>query len=878
VDTQELGVLRRAVKSVRDEVDKLTQSFNNAANASGRIQPGGGGGKAQNGMPIAPPNMAAQRTGGLHTGGFGGGSFQGLRGIANQGPGTTLIGASIASSAAGMVGGAISDRVDRAANYASSADKLNVLFQQMTGMSQMAIMNQRKPLQNYRIGGQEGANAMMQFASTTGYMATPQMAKSIEGIRTATGYSKSTADILQDQQALLNPNVANRMYRELGGVNAYSTGGQMRDPLEMRQQLVRSLGLTNDNILKGAMSPGSVTRYRMTNAGVPVEMQDEVLQYAQQQQAYTRKGGKGTYDPSNEQHRKFMGIEENYATQQEETDRVKGNREEDFMRRQIDNLADLEKSNQQLIKALGSLEDKMSGLIGGATSARNYAAVGGRVMQAAGLAAMLIPGVGTGVGAGLLVGGSAIAAASGSGDPVDATGGGGAASTPSSSAANDANIHIPYGYGGKRKSLTEVKADADFRRVDPRLQNRLLAMFRENPNVGIGDSHRDPSEQERMFRSRYRKTDKNTGIFWDGSYWEHVSGAAAAPPGRSFHEVGLASDLVGDLGWMNANAHRFGLKHFANVNNEPWHVQLAELPNSRREWEGAGGKVEPAGAMVEGGTVVAPQQGDDHPSGGGGGFGGGLSLAGGFTSIADIIASMSASVGGGSSARSPGRRSKGTSGSASGSAPGTTPGAGSLSGAEVAALAFQAGFRGQDLINMVAIAKRESRWVPTAYNGNLGTGDQSYGLWQINTLNSAKGGQMGKLVNQILGRDENSKDFSALFDPATNARVAFEFYKRNGNTLRPWGAYKGMENTYGTDVAEAAQIVSQAGYQGDPMPEGGGGRGGNASIISNTKNNITFAPNVVIQGTSSTPDLHRVAQEAIAIMKQELEVMEMRSA
>lgn len=253
----------------------------------------------------------------------------------------------------------------------------------------------------------------------------------------------------------------------------------------------------------------------------------------------------------------------------------------------------------------------------------------------------------------------------------------------------------------------------------------------------------------------------------------------------------------------------------------------------------------------------------------------------GFTggSIAEIIASMTASVGGGG-LRGRARTRRGGSGAVGASSTGAAVGGGALSGAEVAALAYQAGFRGQDLINMVAIAKRESRWTPSAYNGNLGTGDQSYGLWQINTLNSARGGQMGKLVNDILGLPGDNTNFQALLDPATNARVAYEFYKRNGNTLRPWGEYKGKENTYGTDTAEAAKIVADAGYnRGDPMPESPGrGMGGATSFVSSTKNNITFSPQVVITGSSSTPDLHRVAKEAIAIMKEELELEMMRQS
>jgi hypothetical protein len=65
-----------------------------------------------------------------------------------------------------------------------------------------------------------------------------------------------------------------------------------------------------------------------------------------------------------------MGIEDNFATQVEETDRVRGARDEQFYRRQADNYADLEKQTQKLIEVFGALEDKLSGIIGARTSNR----------------------------------------------------------------------------------------------------------------------------------------------------------------------------------------------------------------------------------------------------------------------------------------------------------------------------------------------------------------------------------------------------------------------------------------------------------------------------------------------------------------------------
>jgi len=46
------------------------------------------------------------------------------------------------------------------------------------------------------------------------------------------------------------------------------------------------------------------------------------------------------------------------------------------------------------------------------------------------------------------------------------------------------------------------------------------------------------------------------------------------------------------------------------------------------------------------------------------------------------------------------------------------------------------GFTGQDLREAWAIAKKESNGRPLAHNGNRKTGDNSYGMFQINMLGS----------------------------------------------------------------------------------------------------------------------------------------------
>jgi hypothetical protein len=96
------------------------------------------------------------------------------------------------------------------------------------------------------------------------------------------------------------------------------------------------------------------------------------------------------------------------------------------------------------------------------------------------------------------------------------------------------------------------------------------------------------------------------------------------------------------------------------------------------------------------------------------------------------------------------------------------------------ALMFKAvGFKGQDLKEAWAVAKKESNGQPIRFNGNTNTGDNSYGLFQINMINQ-------------LGPDRREKfNLRSNFDllnPVTNAKIAY--HMSNGGTN--WSAWKGI--------------------------------------------------------------------------------------
>lgn len=132
----------------------------------------------------------------------------------------------------------------------------------------------------------------------------------------------------------------------------------------------------------------------------------------------------------------------------------------------------------------------------------------------------------------------------------------------------------------------------------------------------------------------------------------------------------------------------------------------------------------------------------------------------------------------------------------------------SLSVDQVAQLAYAAGFRGENLVTMTAVAMRESRGNPRAHNRNPRTGDDSYGLWQINMI-----GAMGPARRRSFGITSNEQ----LFDPATNARAAFILSDKGTSTYH-WTGYRA-----GAGTATYAQWLPAARAAAQKAEAGGGG-------------------------------------------------------
>lgn len=102
-----------------------------------------------------------------------------------------------------------------------------------------------------------------------------------------------------------------------------------------------------------------------------------------------------------------------------------------------------------------------------------------------------------------------------------------------------------------------------------------------------------------------------------------------------------------------------------------------------------------------------------------------------------------------------------------------------LTDEDLALLLFLVGFEGSDLKEAWAIAKRESNGRPLAYNGNTKTGDNSYGVFQINMIGNLGPERLEKF-------DLASK--KELFNPVTNASIAFHMSKGGAD----WSSWKGL--------------------------------------------------------------------------------------
>lgn len=155
------------------------------------------------------------------------------------------------------------------------------------------------------------------------------------------------------------------------------------------------------------------------------------------------------------------------------------------------------------------------------------------------------------------------------------------------------------------------------------------------------------------------------------------------------------------------------------------------------------------------------------------------------------------------------------------------------------------GFKGDALRTAYAVAIAESGGRSNAHNGDASTGDDSYGLYQINMI-----GALGPARRKKF----NLKSNQDLFNPSTNASIAAHFTKR-GENWSAWSSYK--TGTYMKHLKEADAVALEArvgGEAGDGMnigapagPSVNHGGGGNSSATVNSNRNVTVNLDMKVQ-------------------------------
>ena len=118
-------------------------------------------------------------------------------------------------------------------------------------------------------------------------------------------------------------------------------------------------------------------------------------------------------------------------------------------------------------------------------------------------------------------------------------------------------------------------------------------------------------------------------------------------------------------------------------------------------------------------------------------------------------------------------------------------GATELTDTELVELLSLVGFEGKSLKTAWAVVMRESRGNPTSRNNTASTGDNSYGLFQINMI-----GDLGAIRREKFNIEKNSD----LFDPVTNAKAAFYMTARGTD----WGSWGLGPNAYDGSPEESS--------------------------------------------------------------------------
>jgi len=499
--TSELAKTDKQMKGLVQTARELKDVFDNTKTP----EMGGMGGAGKTDAGGVPSNGNFLKTGMAY------GAMK-MLGATGMGAGALAAGAVNTAKRAGQAAwGYAGNRIGEEGGYSLTADRTGLLMRQMYGGTQLDYQSRwRQPLTGGLIGS-GGVEQMLKLQTTMGINPT-SMLKDVEAIRVASGFGYTTEDATKMITALAQPGSSNLMTMMMGK-GFWGPGGKARGVMPLVNNIIQRFDLDNTDRITGALQPGSMTRANLSRMGLPEDMQDMVLQVAQQNVQFKEMGGRGMYDPANESHRRMMGIDDAYAMEEQRTRMSEVERSESFYSKQVDNFAQLERNTQGLIEKFQQLDEALSPIIGWKGTLQNkwWLRLAGKIPG--------IPDLGD------------------------------------TEHLRDAGMN-----SGFASSLQKMKSAADSAGVP----------------LSLSSGTRDSAKQEMLFRSRYSPVGDTewAGQTWTlnpgaspaappGRSLHELGYAADLGPPSSYD-------------WIVANAGKFGLRHGAGF-GEPWHVAPSNI-------------------------------------------------------------------------------------------------------------------------------------------------------------------------------------------------------------------------------------------------------------------------------------------------------------
>jgi cell wall-associated NlpC family hydrolase len=163
----------------------------------------------------------------------------------------------------------------------------------------------------------------------------------------------------------------------------------------------------------------------------------------------------------------------------------------------------------------------------------------------------------------------------------------------------------------------------------------------------------------------------------------------------------------------------------------------------------------------------------------------------------------------------------------------------------IARVAANAGFAGEDLVIAVAVARAESNGNPSAINTSNSNGSTDYGLWQINSVHGGSG-----------------FDPARSRDPEYNAMWAYRIYEAAGRQWRPWTTYNTGAYREFLPVARAAAENVGAVTVDDLARDSGHDLTGTGECSSETP--------MTVQGFGRSQSINAGAGTAISFARQQI--------